>query len=61
MPGKLLDRLVLKHIHNHFIEISCCNSIQSGFVPGHSTITHVLGINTNSDLSVNKQELYDIL
>ena len=42
--GKLLERVVYKHIYNYAVNNFLITSWQSGFLPGCSTTTQVLEI-----------------
>ena len=49
-PGRLikqsnqlsLERIVFKHLHNHFLENDILTPLQSGFIPGDSTVNQLL-------------------
>jgi hypothetical protein len=45
--GKVMERVVYKHIYNYIIEHSLLYSYQSGCLPGHSTVYQLLGIYHN--------------
>ena len=40
--GKIMERAVHKHIHNHLISNNLVCSKQSGFLAGHSTVFNLL-------------------
>ena len=39
--AKLFERIVFKHMYNHFRDNHLISSLQSGFLPGHSTVTQL--------------------
>ena len=40
--NKDLERIVFKHLHNHFLENYILTNLQSGFSPGYSTVNQLL-------------------
>ena len=40
--GKIFERIIFKHVYNHFWENSFISRWQSGFLPGFSTVTQLL-------------------
>lgn len=42
--GKIMERVVFKHIYNHLITNNLIYKNQSGFLPGHSTIYQLIDI-----------------
>ena len=40
--GKLFERIVFKHVYNHFLDNNLISQWQSGFIPGSSTVTQLL-------------------
>ena len=38
---KVLERLVFKHLHNHFVDNNILTPFQSGFTPGDSTVNQL--------------------
>ena len=44
VPGKLLEKIVFKHIFNHLRDNAILSQWQSGFLPGCSTICQLLEI-----------------
>ena len=40
--GKIFERIIFKHVYNHFWENSLISRWQSGFLPGFSTVTQLL-------------------
>jgi hypothetical protein len=36
--GELMERIVYKHVYNHFVDNNLINKYQSGFLPKHSTV-----------------------
>ena len=40
--GKIFERIIFKHVCNHFRENSLISFWQSGFLPGSSTVTQLL-------------------
>ena len=40
--GKSFERIVFKHMHNHIFENELLYNYQSGFLPGHSTVHHLI-------------------
>ena len=39
---KVLERIVFKHLYNHFLENDILTPLQSGFIPGDSTVDQLL-------------------
>ena len=42
--GKVMERIVFKHIYNHLVENNLIFKNQSGFLPGHSTVYQLIDI-----------------
>ena len=42
--AKLFERIIFKHIYNHFRDNQLISCFQSGFLPGHSTVTQLLEV-----------------
>ena len=40
--GKSFERILFKNVYNHLIENSLVYKYQSGFLPGHSTVHHLI-------------------
>ena len=40
--NKVLERIVFKHLYNHFLENDILTPLQSGFIPGDSTVSQLL-------------------
>ena len=40
-PSKVFERLVFKHLFNHFRDNNILTSLQSGFIPGDSTVNQL--------------------
>ena len=40
--NKVLERIVCKHLYNHFLENDILKPLQSGFIPGDSTVNQLL-------------------
>ena len=40
--GKMFERIIFKHVYNHFRDNALINKWQSGFLPGSSTVTQLL-------------------
>ena len=40
--GKSFERVVFKHVHNYLLSNSLIYKYQSGFLPGHSTVDHLI-------------------
>ena len=40
--NKVLERIVFKHLYNHFLENDILTPLQSGFIPGDSTVNQLL-------------------
>ena len=40
--NKVLERIVFKHLYNHFLENDILTPLQSGFIPVDSTVNHLL-------------------
>ncbi len=42
--GKVMERVVFKHVYNHLIANNLIYKNQSGFLPGHSTVFQLIDI-----------------
>ena len=42
--GKVFERIIFKYIYNHLKDIDYFTPLQSGFMPGDSTVNQVIGI-----------------
>ena len=40
--NKVLERIIFKHLYNHFLEKDILTPLQSGFIPGYSTVNQLL-------------------
>ena len=54
--GKSFERIVFKHLYNHIIENNLLYKYQSGFLPGHSTVHHLIEIMHNVCISLEQYE-----
>jgi hypothetical protein len=53
--GKLMERIVYKHVYNHFVNNNLIYKYQSGFLPKHSTVHQQLEL-YNSILNALKKK-----
>ena len=42
--GKTFERIIIKHVYNYIAEHSLQHKYQSGFLPGHSTVHHLIEV-----------------
>lgn len=42
--GKMLEKIVFKHLYNHLLEFEIITKYQSGFIPGDSTVYQLLSM-----------------
>ena len=54
--GKSFDRIVYKHIYYHITANSLLYKYQSGFLPGHSTVHHLIELIHQTCLALEKYE-----
>ncbi len=54
--GKVLERLVFKHIHNHLHFNNLIYKQQSGFLPGHSTVYQLIDIYNQICKSIDENQ-----
>ena len=54
--GKSFERLVFKHLYNHINENNLLYKYQSGFLPGHSTVHHLIELMHNVCISLEQYE-----
>ena len=54
--GKSFERIVFKHMCNHIFENELLYKYQSGFLPGHSTVHHLIALVHNTYLSLENHE-----
>ena len=50
--GKTFERIIFKHVYNHLIY-----QYQSGFLPGHSTVHHLIELIQHTCLALEKYEI----
>ena len=55
--GKAFERVIFKHVYNHLITNSLIYQYQSGFLPGHSTVHHLIEFVHNTCLALEKYEM----
>lgn len=55
--GKSFERIVFKHIYNHITMNDLLYKYQSGFLPGHSTVHHLIELIHNTCLSLENYEI----
>ena len=53
---KSFERIVFKHMYNHIFENELLYKYQSGFLPGHSTVHHLIELVHNTCLSLENHE-----
>jgi hypothetical protein len=54
--GKLMERIVYKHVYNHRVDNNLIYKYQSGFLPKHSTVHQLLELYTSILNSLEKKE-----
>ena len=54
--GKSFERIILKHFYNYITENELLYKYQSGFVPGHSTVHHLIELTHNICISLENYE-----
>ena len=54
--GKYFERIVFKHLHNYITENELLYKYQSGFLPGHSTVHHLIELTHNICISLENYE-----
>ena len=42
--GKIMERIIFKYVYNYFRENFVISAVQSGFLPGKSTVTQLLEV-----------------
>ena len=55
--GKTFERIIIKHVYNHLISNSLIYQYQSGFLPGHSTVQHLIELIHHTCLALEKYEI----
>ena len=55
--GKSFERIIFKHMYNHILENELLYKYQSGFLPGHSTVHHLIELTHNICLSLENYEV----
>lgn len=54
--SKSFERIIFKHLYNHITENELLYKYQSGFLPGHSTIHHLIELTHNTCISLENYE-----
>ena len=54
--GKSFERILFKHVYNHLVSNSLIYKYQSGFLPGHSTVHHLIESIHNTCLALENFE-----
>lgn len=54
--GKAFERIIFKHVYNYISEHSLLNKYQSGFLPGHSTVHHLIEVVHQTCIALEKYE-----
>ena len=54
--GKSFERIVFKNVYNHLIANSLIYKFQSGFLPGHSTVHHLIEVIHHTCLALENYE-----
>ena len=54
--GKTFERVIFKHVYNNLITNSLIYQYQSGFLPGHSTVHHLIELIHHTCLALEKHE-----
>ena len=55
--GKSFETVIFKHVYNHLITNSLIYQYQSGFLPGHSTVHHLIELVHHTCLALEKYEI----
>ena len=55
--GKTFERIIFKHVYNHLISNSLIYQYQSGFLPGYSTVHHLIELIHHTCLALEKYEI----
>ena len=55
--GKSFERVVFKHVHNYLLSNSLIYKYQSGFLPGHSTVHHLIEVVHHTCLALENQKI----
>ena len=50
--GKVFEQVMYKHVYNHLITNTLIYQYQSGFLPGHSTVYHLIELVHNTYLAL---------
>ncbi len=56
--GKVMERIMFKHIYNHLYTNKLIYDRQSGFLPGHSTVYQLIDIYDQICNSFNNKQQY---
>ena len=54
--GKSFERVIFKHVYNHIADNNLLYKYQSGFLPEHSTIHHLIEIIHHTCLALENYE-----
>ena len=54
--GKPFERIIFKHMYKHILENELLYKYSSGFLPGHSTVHHLIDLTYNTCLSIENYE-----
>ena len=54
--GKGFERVIFKHVYNHIADNNLLYKYQSGFLPGHSTVHHLIEIIHHTCLALENYE-----
>ena len=55
--GKAFERVAFKHVHNYLLSNSLIYKYQSGFLPGHSTVHHLIEVVHQTCLALESHEI----
>ena len=55
--GKAFERVVFKHVHNYFLSNFLIYKYQSGFLPGHSTVHHLIEVVNQTCLALESHKI----
>ena len=55
--GKTFERVVFKHVHNYLLSNSLIYKYQSGFLPGHSTVHHLIELVHQTCLALEDRKI----
>ena len=55
--GEAFERVIFKHVHNYLLPNSLIYKYQSGFLPGHSTVHHLIEVVHQTRIALENHEI----